>query len=74
MADKLVCDKCGYELTDVEDVYLALDGMEAWQDAQRARGIEPRGIFPCKYYFQCQGEMFLVRETSRKKKPPKEGK
>jgi hypothetical protein len=42
--------------------------MEAWQQAQIGRGCEPRGIFPCKYYFQCKGEMQLVK-GSRSKKP-----
>jgi hypothetical protein len=64
--EKLVCDKCGFELDQREDINLALDGMEAWQDACRRRGEEPRGVFPCKYYFQCKGEMLTVREKKRK--------
>jgi hypothetical protein len=72
--DKLVCDKCGFELTDPEDIYQALDGTEAWQEAQRNRGCEPRGLFPCKYYFLCQGEMFLTKELSRKRKPSQQEK
>ena len=67
--EKLVCDKCGFELTEKEDVNLALDGMEAWQNAQRGRGCEPRGVFPCKYYFRCQGEMQLVKGQRSKKVP-----
>jgi hypothetical protein len=70
--DKLVCDKCGFELTDPEDISLVVEVMEAWQEAQRNRGLETRGIFPCKYSFQCQGEMFLVSGTTRKKKPSKQ--
>jgi hypothetical protein len=65
--EKLVCDKCGFELTEKQDIYLALDGMEAWQNAQRDRGQEPRGVFPCKYYFQCKGEMLLVDEPKKHK-------
>jgi hypothetical protein len=65
--EKLVCDKCGFELTDKEDINMALEGMEAWQEAQRGRGCEPRGIFPCKYYFQCKGEMQLVKGQKSKK-------
>jgi len=37
--EKLVCDKCGFELTDPEEIYLALDGTEAWQDAQRGAAV-----------------------------------
>ena len=72
--EKLVCDKCGFEITDLEDISLALDGMEAWQEAQRNRGLEPRGVFPCKYNYKCQGEMMLVSEFTRKKKPSKQEK
>ena len=68
--EKLVCDKCGFELTELEDINLAFDGMEAWQEAQRTRGTETRGVFPCKYFAQCQGEMILVKGS--KKKPSKE--
>jgi hypothetical protein len=64
---KLVCDRCGFELTDKQAIYMALDGTEAWQNGQRSRGFEPRGVFPCKYYSQCKGEMLLVRETKSKK-------
>lgn len=66
--EKLICDKCGFEITEREDIYLALEGTDAWQDAQRGRGCEPRGLFPCKYYFQCQGEMLLVKEDNKRKK------
>jgi hypothetical protein len=65
---KLVCDRCGFELTDKQAIYMALDGTKAWQDGQRSRGFEARGVFPCQYYSQCKGEMILVRETNRKKK------
>jgi hypothetical protein len=67
MTEKLVCDKCGFELTDKEDIELALEGTEAWQDAQKRRGMEPRGVFPCKYFIQCQGEMQLVKGSKNKK-------
>ncbi len=71
---KLVCDKCGFELTDKQAINLALEGTQAWQDAQRSRGVEPRGIFPCKFYFQCQGEMVIVKETNSKKNTSGRGK
>jgi len=64
----LQCDRCGFELTEKMDINMAFDGMDAWQDAQRQRGQEPRGVFPCKYYCQCQGEMILVKVKGRKKK------
>ena len=62
---KLVCDRCGKELTNKDDIKLVLEGMEAWQAAVRARGAEPRGVFPCENYTRCGGEMILV--NSRKK-------
>ena len=67
--EKLVCDKCGFELTDLDAIDMAFEGMKAWQDAQRRRGCEPRGIFPCKYYIQCLGEMQLVKGSKSKKGP-----
>ncbi|MGD1039609.1 MAG: hypothetical protein ABR914_02150 [Dehalococcoidales bacterium] len=70
--EKLVCDKCGFELTELEDINLAFEGMEAWQEAQKNRGTEARGVFPCKYFAQCQGEMILVKGS--RKKPSKQEK
>jgi hypothetical protein len=64
----LVCDRCGFELTEKDDIALALEGMGAWQNSQRGRGQEPRGVFPCKYYFQCKGEMILVKDKEEKHK------
>jgi len=66
---KLVCDRCGYELTDKDDIDLAFAGKEAWEAACRARGIEPRGVLPCKNYIRCGGEIELV--TSRHQRPMK---
>ena len=57
---KLVCDRCGLELTDKDDIYLALDGQGAWAAACRTHGIEPRGILPCKNYVRCGGEIVVV--------------
>ncbi len=57
---KLVCDRCGLELTEKEDVELALEGKRAWEAAVRARGAEPRGVFPCQNFIRCGGEMKLV--------------
>jgi hypothetical protein len=57
---KLICDRCGFELSDRWDILAALDVREAWENAVRARGAEPRGVFPCKYYIRCQGEMLMV--------------
>ncbi len=54
---KLVCDRCGLELTEKEDVELALEGKRAWEAAVRARGAEPRGVFPCQNFIRCSGEM-----------------
>ena len=63
--EKLVCDRCGFELDQREDIVLALDGTEAWQDACQRRGEEPRGVFPCKYYWQCKGQMLLAKDKKK---------
>ncbi len=57
MATKLVCDRCGKEITDREEVEQILEGAEAWQASVRARGGTPRGLFPCENYIRCGGEM-----------------
>ena len=57
---KLVCDRCGLELTDIDDIELAIEGKEAWEAACRARGVEPRGILPCENYVRCGGEIKVV--------------
>lgn len=59
---KLVCDKCGFELTEKEEIEVALEGQEAWEMAVRARGENPRGVYPCKYYIHCHGEMLVIEE------------
>jgi len=63
----LVCDKCGYELADKDAIMMALDGTIAWQNSCRNRGEQPRGVFPCKYYVACKGQMQLI-EVKKKKK------
>ena len=57
---KLVCDRCGLELTDREDIETALEGKEAWKATARARGAEPRGVIPCQNFVRCGGEIKLV--------------
>jgi len=63
---KLVCDRCGLELTDVDDIDLAFEGAAAWAATCRERGVEPRGIIPCKNYIRCGGEIVLVTSRSRR--------
>ena len=58
----LVCDRCGFELSDRADVAMALEGSEAWIEATRARGERPRGVFPCKHFVRCGGEMQPVKK------------
>ena len=58
--EKLVCDRCGLELTDKDAIDLAFEGKEAWEAACRARGVEPRGILLCKNYVRCGGEIKVV--------------
>ena len=60
MAKKLRCDRCGLELTEKDDLDLAYDGMAAWHAAARARGLNPRGILPCRNYIRCGGEIVEV--------------
>jgi len=61
MIKKLICDRCGREVTEREDIYTILDSCEIWEQAVRARGKEPRGLFPCKEYRHCKGEMVVPR-------------
>ncbi len=63
----MVCDRCGFELTEREGISLAMEGAETWQDSCRRRGVEPRGYFPCKYYVNCHGEMQIIDTKKRKK-------
>ena len=58
---KLVCDRCGNELTNGDDIELALTGEEAWEEAARVSGMEPRGIIPCENFLRCRGEMLLLQ-------------
>ena len=57
---KLVCDRCGLELGDKDDIDLAIEGKWAWEAACRARGVKPRGVLPCRNYVHCGGEIVLV--------------
>lgn len=59
---KLVCDRCGREVTDREEINAILLGADAWRNSVIARGEEPRGYFPCKDYRNCGGEMIEVEE------------
>ena len=63
---KLVCDRCGFKLEDRNDIKLVLEGREAWETACRARGAIPRGIFLCKNYIRCGGEIKAVISRSQR--------
>jgi len=65
---KLVCDRCGLELTSQNDLNMVLKGMDAWQNSVKSRGEEPRGIFPCENYRNCGGEMIIVDADDGKEK------
>ncbi len=75
MAKILVCDRCGYELTDPADIDMAMEGESAWAKSARERGEEPRGIIPCKNYVRCHGEMIATEERKglfgRRSRPAK---
>ncbi len=58
----LVCDRCGFQLTDKAEVEEALEGAESWQESVREKGGTPRGLFPCKNYVRCGGEMQLLKK------------
>ncbi|MEE8418729.1 MAG: hypothetical protein V3S02_01295 [Dehalococcoidales bacterium] len=62
---KLVCDKCGKEVTDRYDIEEILAGAAAWQASRKARGEEPIGLFPCEDYRNCGGVM-CDSKTKRK--------
>jgi len=62
MAEKLVCDRCGCEVTKKDEFEAILAGTDAWQNAVIARGEKPRGVFPCKNYVRCHGEMIVVNK------------
>ena len=57
---KLVCDRCGREVKENEEIEQILSGADAWRTSVRSRGVEPRGIYPCKDYINCGGEMVIV--------------
>ncbi|MFC1920895.1 hypothetical protein ACFLYQ_04130 [Chloroflexota bacterium] len=59
---KLVCDRCGKEITDKETVEIILEGVDAWQGSLRRRGSEPRGIYPCENYARCGGELIVIKK------------
>ncbi len=60
MPKKLRCDRCGLELSDRDDVGLALEGEDAWHASARSWGGEPRGVLPCENYLRCGGEIVVV--------------
>jgi hypothetical protein len=64
VAIRLVCDKCGAQLDKPEAIALALEGTAAWQASARARGAEPRGVFPCRNYVRCGGEMVVYEDKN----------
>jgi len=45
------------------DLNEALEGQEAWEESCRARGVEARGILPCKNYIRCHGRDYALRES-----------
>ena len=60
MKKRFVCDRCGLEIKNMDDIELALEGKRSWEAAARARGAEPRGVFPCQNFIRCGGEIKLV--------------
>ena len=64
---KLICDKCGTELNIKEDIALAMEGTAAWHAFIRERGGEPRGLFPCKNWIRCHGEMIVFTRKGKER-------
>ncbi|MBI2850014.1 MAG: hypothetical protein HYX80_03110 [Chloroflexi bacterium] len=62
---KLVCDRCGVVIDIKEDIELALEGTVSWHAFIRARGEEPRGLFPCRNWIQCGGEMIDWKDKDK---------
>ena len=60
---KLVCDKCGMELNQKDEIEMALEGQAAWEASAIKRGMKPRGIMPCRNYARCGGEIILVTDS-----------
>ena len=58
---KLVCDRCGLEVSDPADIDQMVAGAEAWINSRKQAGEQPRGIFPCKNYVRCGGEMQIQK-------------
>jgi len=67
---KLVCDRCSAELSDKDDIELALDGTASWHVFLRERGDEPRGLFPCKNWIRCGGVMIDAKENNHNGRKP----
>ncbi len=62
---KLVCDRCGEEMSDKDDIELALDGTASWHIFVREKGDEPRGLFPCRNWIRCKGEMIDWKDKDK---------
>ena len=63
MIKKLVCDRCGKQLTEKKALETALRGEQVWAGACQARDDKPRGLLPCENYVRCGGEMKPVLEN-----------
>ena len=61
---KLICDHCGAMLDDKEAIELALEGTAAWHTFVREKGDEPRGLFPCRNWIRCGGEMIDLKDRN----------
>ena len=61
---KLVCTKCGNELSDKDAIDLALEGTSSWHVFLREKGEEPRGLFPCENYIRCGGVMIDAKDKN----------
>ena len=63
---KLVCDRCGLKLEGWSNIVFALEDQGAWEAACRAGDTITRGVFPCKNYIRCGGEIKAATSRSQR--------
>jgi len=62
---KLICDRCGATLDEKDKIELALEGTASWHNFVKEQGNEPRGVFPCRNWIRCRGEMIDSKDKDK---------
>jgi hypothetical protein len=65
---RLICDRCGKEVTDKMVVEAIFAGKDAWKTSHVHEGADARGLFPCENYIRCHGEMIVAPEEDKRAK------